>query len=131
MASPDWGNVSRTYDSVRVAADRPGVKVDAFFGAPVDVTRNFSMAKVGERVAGVWTTFDKVKPFGYVDGYGVVKSIAVAVGELGVKGDSKTYALGFRVGGPITKTVTWEADTSTRRATTAATTWRRSAPTRR
>jgi hypothetical protein len=110
MASPDWGNVSRTYDSVRVAMYRPGVKVDAFFGAAVDVSRKFSMAKVGERVAGVWTTFDKVKPFGYVEGYGVVKSVAVAVGELGVKGDSKTYALGFRTGGPITKTIAWEAD---------------------
>ena len=46
------------------------------------------MAKIGERVAGVWATFDRVKPFAYVDGYGVVKSIAVAVGELGAKGDS-------------------------------------------
>ena len=110
MASPDWGNVSRTYDSVRVVASRPGIKVDAFFGAPVDVTRNFSRAKVGERVAGVWTTFDKVKPFGYLEGYVVAKSVAVAVSELGIKGDSKTYAMGFRIGGPITKTVTWEAD---------------------
>jgi hypothetical protein len=110
MASPDWGNVSRTYDSMRVSAYRPGVKMDVFFGAPVDVSRKFSMAKIGERVAGVWTTFDKVKPFGYLEGYVVSKSIAVAVSELGIKGDSKTYAMGFRIGGPITKTVTWEAD---------------------
>jgi hypothetical protein len=110
MASPDWGNVSRTYDSMRVSAYRPGLKVDAFFGAPVDVSRKFSMAKVGERVAGIWATFDKVKPLGYVDGYGVAKAISVAVGELGVKGDSVTYALGFRVGGPITKSLSWEAD---------------------
>jgi hypothetical protein len=110
MASPDWGNVSKTYDSVRVTAARTGVKVDAFFGAPVDVSRSFSMAKIGERVAGVWATFDKVKPFAYVDGYGIVKSIAVAVGELGAKGDWVTYALGFRVGGPIAKAVSWEAE---------------------
>jgi hypothetical protein len=110
MASPDWGNVSRTYDSMRVSAYRPGVKMDVFFGAPVDVTRKFSMAKIGERVAGFWTTFDKVKPLGYVEGYGVAKSVSVAVGELGVKGDAATYALGFRVGGPITKSVSWEAD---------------------
>jgi hypothetical protein len=110
VASPDWGNVGRTYDSVRVVAYRPGVKVDAFFGAPVDVSRKFSMAKVGERVAGVWTTFDALKPLGYLEGYGVLKSVAVAVGELGVKGDSATYAMGFRVGGPITKAVSWEAD---------------------
>ena len=42
MASPDWGNVSKTYDSVRLTAARTGVKVDAFFGAPVDVSRNRS-----------------------------------------------------------------------------------------
>jgi hypothetical protein len=110
MASPDWGNVSRTYDSVRVAAVRPGVKVDAFFGAPVDVSLSFSRAKVGERVAGVWATFDKIKPFTYVDGYGVVKSLATAVGELGVKDNAATYALGVRAGGAITKTVSWEVE---------------------
>jgi hypothetical protein len=110
IASPDWGNVGRTYDSIRVAGYRPGVRVEAFFGAPVDVTRAFSTAKTGERLAGVWATFDKVKPFGFVEGYSFAKSLGAAVGELSVKGDAITYVNGFRIGGPVTRAVTWEAE---------------------
>jgi hypothetical protein len=86
------------------------VKADVFWGAPVDVTRTFSMAKVGERVGGYWVTFDKVKPFGYVDVYGVAKHVSVAVGELNVKSNAATYAAGFRTGGPVTKSLAWEWD---------------------
>jgi hypothetical protein len=113
MASPDWGNVSRTYEAVRIAVYRPGVKVEAFGAAPVDVTPDaFSRAKYGERAFGTWLTFDRVKPFAYVEQYFLGKFNASATGETGSKGDQMVYTSGVRVGGPIGKTVAWEVDTA-------------------
>lgn len=111
MASPDWGNVSRTYDGVRLTGSLPGLKVDVFGVAPVDVTPDsFSRAKYGERAFGAWSTFDRVKPLGYVDVYELVKHNATATGETGSKGDQTIYTTGVRAGGPIGRTATWEAD---------------------
>jgi hypothetical protein len=121
VASPDWGNVGRTYEAVRLAAYRPGVKVEVFGAAPVDVTPNaFSRAKYGERAFGTWVTFDKVKPLAYVDGYMVGKSNYTATGETGTKGDQRVYTTGVRLGGPVGKTIAWEADTAVQRGHSAA-----------
>jgi hypothetical protein len=121
MASPDWGNVSRTYDGARLAAYRPGVRVEVFGAAPVDVTPDaFSRAKVGERVYGTWVTFDKVKPLAYADGYTIAKFNATATGETGTKGDQVVYTTGVRAGGPVRKVVTWEFDTAVQYGHSAA-----------
>jgi hypothetical protein len=120
MASPDWGNVSRTYDGLRVSGFLPGFKVDVFGVAPVDVTPDsFSKAKYGERAFGAWSTLDKVKPLAYIDVYELVKHNSAATGETGSKGDQTIYATGVRVGGPIGKAFSWEADNAIQRGHSA------------
>ncbi|HEY3384412.1 MAG TPA: alginate export family protein [Vicinamibacterales bacterium] len=121
IASPDWGNVGRTYDAVRLTAAAPGFRIDLFGAAPVDVTPDaFSRAKVGERFYGTWVRFDRVKPLAYVEPYLVVKFNSTATGELGGKGDATLYTAGVRLGGPATKTVTWEAENVIQRGHSAA-----------
>jgi hypothetical protein len=110
VASPDWGNVGRTYDGVRLTAVVPGFRVEVFGAAPVDVNLSFSRAKYGERMGGAWATFDRLKPLGYVDVYEVVKHNHTAVGEGGTRGDQMLYTTGVRFGGPIGKAIAWEAD---------------------
>jgi hypothetical protein len=120
MASPDWGNVSRTYDGVRMTAYVPGFRVDAFAAAPVDVTPDaFSRAKYGERVFGAWSTFKRVKPLTYLDVYELVKHNYTAVGETGSKGDQTISTTGVRLGGPIGKAIAWEADNVVQRGHSA------------
>jgi hypothetical protein len=121
MASPDWGNVSRTYDAVRLAVYQPGVKFEAFGAAPVDVlTNGIWKSKVGDRVYGGWLTLDKVKPLGYVDVYTIAKFTATATGETGTRGDQAIYTIGVRAGGPVGKSVAWETDTAGQRGHSAA-----------
>ena len=109
MASPDWGNTSRTYDALRVTGTLPGVKIDVFGAGVVDVNPNgFHRAKQGERSYGTWATFDKVPYFKTFDAYLVAKANRLVTGELGSKGNARTYTVGARVGGPIGKRLAWE-----------------------
>ncbi len=121
IASPEWGNVGRTYDGLRVTAVVPGFKVDMFAIAPVDVTPNaFSQAKHGERAFGAWTTFSRLNPLTYLDVYQLAKYNYTATGETGSKGDQIVYTTGTRFGGPIGKTATFEADVAVQRGHSAA-----------
>jgi hypothetical protein len=121
IASSDWGNVGRTYDGLRVTAFVPGFRVDVFGVAPVDVTPDsFSQAKYGERAFGAWTSFNRLKPLGYLDVYQLAKYNYTATGETGTRGDQIVYTTGVRFGGPIGKMVTWETDTAVQRGHAAA-----------
>jgi Alginate export len=116
IASPEWGNVGRTYDGLRVTAFVPGLKVDLFGVAPVDVTPDrFSRAKYGERAFGAWATFNRLRPLGYLDVYQLGKHNYSATGETGTRGDQMVYTTGVLLGGPIGKNVTWEGDTAVQR----------------
>jgi Alginate export len=120
MSSPDWGNVGRTYDGIRLVAFAPGVRVDVFGAGPVDVTpAAFSEVKYGERVAGAWTTFDRVRPLAYVEVYALAKHNNAAVGETLSRGDQTVYTTGARLGGPVGRRLMWEADNAVQRGHSA------------
>jgi hypothetical protein len=116
IASPDWGNTSRTYDMGRVSAFLPGFKIDVFRAAPVlvDVAR-FDRVKPGEYFWGQYVTFDKLPKLTFVDLYAVQKMNSVVTAETGAKGEAKLYTYGARVGGPVTKAVSYDFDAAIQR----------------
>jgi len=121
LASPDWGNVSRTYDLVRVAGFMPGLKVDGFYGAPVDVNPSgFHTAKQGERFYGAYATLDKVPHLTLVDAYAISKDNAIVTGETGSQGDGRIVTSGFLVTGKIGKRISWDAENGLQRGHQAA-----------
>jgi len=116
IASPDWGNSSRTYDMGRVSAFLPGVKIDVFRSAPVVIdTTKFDRVKPGEHFWGQYATFDKVPRFTVIDVYAVQKMNSVVTGETGAKGEGRVYTYGGRVVAPITKSVTYDVDAAFQR----------------
>lgn len=121
VASPDWGNVGRTYDGLRVTGKAPGLTVDGFAVAPVDVgTGGFSRPKHGERAYGMWTTFDRLKRLAYLDVYEVVKYNDTAIGETGSRGSQVVYTTGARAGGPIWRAMSFETDVAVQRGHSAS-----------
>jgi hypothetical protein len=121
IASSDWANVGRTYDGLRLTAFVPGVKVDLFGVAPVDVTPpGFSRPKHGERAFGAWAVFNRLKPLSFLDVYQLAKYNSTATGETGSIGDQVVYTTGVRAGGPIVGTVTFEAGVAVQRGHSAA-----------
>jgi hypothetical protein len=116
IASPDWGNNSRTYDLGRVSAFRPGLKVDVFRAAAVDVTPSkFDRVKPGEYFWGGYATLDKLPRLSLVDVYVVTKATSVAAGELGSAGDGRVYTYGGRAAATIARSWTFDADAALQR----------------
>lgn len=116
VASPDWGNASRTYDLGRVSAFVPGLKVDVFRAAPVDINpAKFDRAKPGEHVWGGYATLDKLPGVSLVDLYVVAKRTSVATGELGSKGDGRVYTYGGRLVATFARALTFDGDAAIQR----------------
>ena len=116
MASSDWGNVSKTYDAARVTGTIPGVKLNLFGGAPVDVApTGFHRAKLGERLYGGYATFDKVKRLTTVEVYFLGKANRSAVSELGPKGDARLYTTGARITGKLVTGTTFDGGAAVQR----------------
>ncbi len=110
IGTPDWGNTNRTYDIVRVSAVQPGVKLDVFAGAPIDIMPSrFDPRKVGEDFYGFYASFDKLIP-GVVEPFGVVRTNHTATSELGTVGNAVLYTMGGRVAGRIVAGVDYAAD---------------------
>jgi hypothetical protein len=119
IGTPDWGNTNRTYDIVRVSASRPGVKFDAFAGAPIDIVQStFDPRKPGEDFYGFYASFDKLIP-GVVEPFTVVRTNHTATGELGARGDATLYSMGGRVAGRLAAGVDYAADVVVQRGDTA------------
>lgn len=121
IASPDWGNSSRTYDMGRVSGTLPGLKVDVFRAAPVDVDpAKFDRVKPGEYFWGGYSTLDRVKHLTAVDLYAVQKATSVATGELGSRGDGRVNTFGARVAGPLARGVSFDFESALQRGHLAA-----------
>jgi hypothetical protein len=121
IASPDWGNTSRTYDMGRVSAFLPGFKIDVFRAAPVLIDpAKFDRVKPGEYFWGTYATFDKIPGLTLVDLYAFQKANSVVTGESGKKGDARLYTYGGRVAGPLGKTVSYDAGAAIQRGHLAA-----------
>lgn len=116
IASPDWGNSSRTYDLGKVSGFLPGVKVDVFRAAPVEIDpARFDRAKPGEYFWGGYASFDKLPGVSLVDVYVLDKLTSVATAERGGKGDGRVYTYGGRVVTTLVKTWTVDADVAMQR----------------
>jgi hypothetical protein len=116
IASPDWGNSSRTYDMGKVSAFVPGFRLDVFRAAPVQIdTAKFDRAKPGEYFWGAYASLDKVKKVTVIDVYAFEKANSVVTGELGQKGDARIYTYGGRIAGPIGKAFGYDFDAALQR----------------
>jgi hypothetical protein len=116
IASPDWGNSSRTYDLGRITAFVPGLKVDVFRAAPVDINPSaFDRAKPGEHFWGGYATLDKLKGLTAVDFYVLAKMNSVVTSELGTQGDGRVYTYGGRLSATVAKTWTFDTELALQR----------------
>jgi hypothetical protein len=116
IASPDWGNSSRTYDMGKVTAFVPGFRLDVFRAAPVLIdTAKFDRAKPGEYFWGAYATLDKIKKVTTFDLYAFQKANSVVTGELGQKGDARVYTYGARIAGPVGKAFGYDLDAALQR----------------
>lgn len=97
IASPDWGNINRTYDMVRGSAAVGRVRVDAFGGLAVQAEPDlFDRRKKGEYFYGLWTVVDKVAPNTAIEPFVVVKHNDNVIGEDLVLGNADVVTVGLR-----------------------------------
>ena len=102
IASPDWGNSSRTFDMGKVSAWIPGLRLDVFRAAAVDVDpARFDRVKPGEYVWGGYASMDRLPWLSAMDVYGFQKATSVATGELGSRGDGRVSTFGTRLSARI------------------------------
>lgn len=100
FSAGEWNNTAKSFDVVRGEYYRPGVKLDFVAGSIVllDPSR-FDRHKPGEHFYGTYETFDKLVRGMSVEPYFFAKTINVATGELGSKGDALLVMGGLRLAG--------------------------------
>ena len=102
-----------------MTALQPGVRLDVFAGAPVDIVQaTFDPRKPGEDFYGFYASFDTLLP-GVVEPFAVVRRNKVATSELGTRGDATLYTMGGRVAGRFVAGVDYAADVVVQRGDVA------------
>ena len=100
--SPDWSNVSRSYDAARLALFRPGVRVDFIAGSPVLIDQGrFDRHKAGEHLYVSYVSLTKVVPRGNLQPYLLARTSLNATAEIGKAGDAHLYTAGIRLDGKL------------------------------
>lgn len=100
--SPEWSNVSRTYDAARVALFRRGVRVDLIAGSVVlvDPGRR-DRHKGGEHLYGSYGSLTRLVPHTNVQPYFLARTSLNALPEAGKAGDARLYSGGVRWEGKL------------------------------
>jgi Alginate export len=98
LISPsDWGNVTRTFDAVRLTIVGDGSRVDIFAASVVSVRmRQFDKPLTPNNLYGVYGTFTKVVPKSTFEPYFLWKAVQRVTGEEKVAGDADIYTGGVR-----------------------------------
>jgi hypothetical protein len=124
IGTPQWGNVSRTYDHARAYWRSPKVQVEVLMVSPVKVRLGeFNRPVLGDRVWGTYDVFpdfykknlleayvlrhDQNRPGGFTAG-----SSKDGTDKLGVN------TLGFRLAGPLSQGVKYSLEAALQKGTT-------------
>jgi hypothetical protein len=109
IATPDWGNLSRTFDGAVLTISRSGAKAVLFGVSPAlsDANR-FDHHKAGDELYGGYFTFSKLLPHGTFETYVFERRQMKITGERGEIGNALLGTFGFRAIG----TLPWRFDYS-------------------
>jgi len=100
--SPEWSNVSRSYDAARLALFRPGVRVDFVAGSPVLIDQGrFDRHKAGEHLFAGYGSLTRLVPRGNLQPYLLARTSLYATPEIGQPGDAHLYTAGLRLDGRL------------------------------
>jgi hypothetical protein len=93
----DWGNVTRTFDVVKIGIGAGGNRVDVFAATPVTIYTNrfdkFDGAP-GQNLYGVYGTLSKVVRRTTIEPYVLWKTLPAVTSELGSHGNADIYTAG-------------------------------------
>ncbi len=111
IGSSNWGNVGPSWDAADVAYARPGVRVEAFASSPVfPVAREFDIPHTWTKVSGVYSTFDKLVPKGFIDAYVFWKLQGEGYSHL--RDGISTGTWGFRAVGQFSLALDYNTETA-------------------
>jgi hypothetical protein len=103
IGSPQWSNVSRTYDHARLYYRLPKASFEVLMVSPVKVqTDAFNTPELGERIWGTYDVFSKLRYGANVDVYALRHSQNKIGGWTG-SGTLGTDTFGGRFYGPVRK----------------------------
>ncbi len=101
IGTPQWSNVSRTYDAGRVYYRAGKARFEVLMVSPVKVvTDSFNAPDLGERIWGMYDTFSSVWHGASVDAYALRHS-QNRIGGWTVAGTLGTDTFGGRIYGPL------------------------------
>jgi len=101
VGSPQWSNVSRTFDTARLYYRTPNMRIEVLMVSPVKVqTDNFNTPDLGERIWGAYDTFTNVWHGANFDAYTLRHSQNKIGGWTGL-GTLGTNSYGGRFFGPL------------------------------
>lgn len=102
IATPAWGNLSRTFDSADLTISGPSIKAELFAFFLVQAYPNrFDRRKTGDEVYGSYFTFNKLIPGGSIKPYDFERRQMKAAGEDGKIGNALPGTFGFRAIGKM------------------------------
>jgi hypothetical protein len=102
LADPNWSNVGRAFDAVRVTFRYGGVRVDGFSGASVKADSTaFDRAVPGQRVHGVYGSIERLVPRAVVEPYLIVRVERDSRRELGGSSRMEEKVVGVRWTGKL------------------------------
>lgn len=97
VADPNWSNVGRTFDGMRLTLQYRKFRVDAFGGASDKVTTDgFDTPTPGEHFYGLYGSLEKVIPLATLEPYLFWKLEHNVKGEIVKTGNLDTRTAGFR-----------------------------------
>jgi len=97
-----WSNTSKTYDIIRTALYRTGIRAELMAGSVVQADAGrFDRHKSGEHFYGSYNTFTKLVPHSQIEPYFFAQTVVGVTGELGSHGDAAIYIGGFRWAGTL------------------------------
>jgi hypothetical protein len=104
VADPNWSNVGRTFDALRLTVREKGVRLDVFSGSPVQmVDGEFNGSGYGNTFYGVYAALDKLLPRFIVEPYFFSKLAHGVRAEGGQLGNQQVHTAGLRWLGKLSR----------------------------
>jgi hypothetical protein len=106
-----WSNTSKSFDVVRAALFRPGLRLELIAGSLVQADgARFDRHKPGEHFYTSYNTFSRLVPRSQLEPYFIAKTVKGVTGELGSHGNAVVYTGGFRWAGTLAARFDYSAE---------------------
>jgi hypothetical protein len=116
VGNGDWGNTAMSFDAVKVAAFRPGIRVEGFAGSVVRTEPGrFDRATPDTRFYGIVGSVDLPGAGRQVEPYVFAKSSRTELDESGRAGDGMVYTSGLRATGKLAARLDYNVEAAIQR----------------